>query len=128
MYAAIYFFHLDRQNIPADFLRKAPRDPEWTKIPLFPEPEPCAESIVSGAEDFRAAGSERTQFPICARALQDERRLSLIKFSGDPPHLLAAQPVRVLHHCERVAPQWLVGKHIDETRNEFGHFHLLLFP
>jgi hypothetical protein len=59
--------------------------------------------------------------------LQDERRLSLIEFSGDPPHLLAAQSVRVLHHCERVASQWRVGKNIDETGKEFGHFHLLLF-
>jgi hypothetical protein len=60
MYAAIDSFDLDRQNIPADFLRKGPRDFEWTKIPLFPEPEPCAESIVSGAEDLRAARGERT--------------------------------------------------------------------
>jgi hypothetical protein len=56
--------------------------------------------------------------------LQDERRLSLIEFSGDSPHLLVAQSVRVLRHCERVPGQWRVCKNINETSNEFGHISL----
>ena len=60
MYAAIDSLDANRQNIPADFLSKGPRHFERTEIPLLSEPEPCAESIVSGPEDFRAARSERT--------------------------------------------------------------------
>jgi hypothetical protein len=59
--------------------------------------------------------------------LQDERRLSLIQFSGDSPHLLVAQPIRVLHHRERVARQRRIGKNIDQSCNQFGHFPAYLF-
>jgi hypothetical protein len=121
MYAAIDFFKLDPQNIPANLLSKCQRDFERTEFPLLPEPEPRAESIMPGPEDFRAARGERAQFSICAATVQDERRLSLIEFTRNSAHLLVAQPIRVLHRRERVARQWRVGKDIDQTCNRFGH-------
>jgi hypothetical protein len=83
MYPAVDLCHLDRLDILADLLSKGPRNFERTEIPLLSEPEPCAESIVSSAEDFRTARSERAQSPIRTRALQEERCLRLIELAGD---------------------------------------------
>jgi len=76
---------------------------------------------VSSARNFHAARGEGTQFAICARALQNERRLGLVELACNPPHLLVAQLVRVLDYSKRVARQWRIGKNIDQSCNQFGH-------
>jgi hypothetical protein len=45
--------------------------------------------------------------------LQDECRLGLVEFSSNAPHLLIAQSIGALHHCERVARQGSIGKDIN---------------
>lgn len=105
-------------------MSEGPRDFERTEIATLSKPEPCAKSIVPGAEDLRTARGERTQFSIRACAFEDERRLGLVEFASDTSHLLVAQFVRALHHGERVAGQRRVGKDIDKSSDEFDRFSL----
>jgi hypothetical protein len=68
---------------------------------LWPAPKTSAPLAVND-RNFRSA-----------RALQDECRLGLVEFSSNAPHLLIAQSIGALHHCERVARQGSIGKDIN---------------
>jgi hypothetical protein len=81
---------------------------------------------VTCTKDFRTTRGKLPQLPIRACALQEERRLGLIKLTSDAPHLLIAQSIGVLHHRKRIACQGSIGKDIDEASNQFNHFPLLL--
>jgi hypothetical protein len=71
------------QNPVADLLLESPRSFERTEIVVLAVPEPCAERVVSCAEDLCTASGEERSFPICARTVQDERCLSLVELACD---------------------------------------------